>query len=210
MFRIGVGMQQAYGNCLHRFGPHPFDDAIHGIIAQGQQHIAPRIHPLADLQAQPARNQRLRLDIERIIKTRHPDAPQFQHIAETFGGNQRRLGALPLQDRVGGDRARVQHLSDLRGPHPFAGQELRDTLCNGHAVIRGRGGHLATREPSVRKNEGDIGEGSANIGGHAKLHLAMTPKFPYWTADAPWNSRGRHNGRQICDRRQKGRDLSAG
>ena len=58
---------------------------------------------LGDLEAAPARDERGRRILEQVVEVGAGGAPELQNVAEAAGGDERRAGALLLQDGVGDD-----------------------------------------------------------------------------------------------------------
>src|SRR4029077_8485806 len=102
--RVGVGVQQADRNSLDPLGFEPRDRALHASEIEWRDHLAAWADALLDLKAKAAWHQRLRLDVKRLVKTRHANAAQFEHIAEAARGDERGLGPLMLDDGVGRHR----------------------------------------------------------------------------------------------------------
>ena len=70
------------------------------------------VDALIDDLAQIALDQRRRLGPGEIVELRHPQGADFEHVAETFRGDQPDARALVFQDRVGGDGGAMADLLD--------------------------------------------------------------------------------------------------
>ncbi len=76
-------------------------------------------------------------------------------------------GALAFQYGVGGDRGGVQHLHHRARGNPFAGEDLAAAVDHAARIVVRRRGHLGGRQRAVGAEQGDVGEGAANIDGDA-------------------------------------------
>ena len=91
----------------------------------------------------------------------------LDRIAEALGGDQRRPGALALDDGVGGER-RAVHDQSGTWPGAIAGELQCPPHAVEHTVLRRAGlvvEHL--REKRIGRLQHDVGEGAADIDGEA-------------------------------------------
>ena len=102
--RIEIGMQEAHRDR----GRAGFLDRGDGLVQRGliewNQDLAIRLEPLAHAKSQFARHQRLRRRRAQIVAVGLEALAHFDDVAMAFGGQQRDLGALALQQRVGRNR----------------------------------------------------------------------------------------------------------
>ncbi len=138
MVGVRVGMQEADRNGLHLLGLEPRDRTLDAGKVQRRNHFAARTDTLLHFKPQAARHQRLRLDVERLIKTRHADAAELQYIAEAARGYERGLRALVLHDGVGRHRAAVQNLGDPALVELEMGHQLVDAADHRIGVVARR------------------------------------------------------------------------
>ena len=104
---IGEAVQKPDRHGLDLLRGERIDRARNAVVVKRHQHGALRIDALAHRQAQPARHQRRRqIDIE-VVLLEAVLVADLDHVAKTFGGEQRGLGALPLDQRIGGERGAV-------------------------------------------------------------------------------------------------------
>ncbi len=101
MIRICKGVEKADG---HGFNVIPDQlRAQIGHIVQDQRfdHVAPAVHAFAYFEAQGAGDQWFREHHEQVIDVIAHLLGHFQDVAKAFGGDQGRLGAFALNQRVG-------------------------------------------------------------------------------------------------------------
>src|SRR5262245_56200147 len=134
-------------------------------LGERPQHLARARHPLVDLEAERALDERHVLAEEEVVCLRAVDAPDLVDVAEAAGRDERSPSAVPLEERVDRDRRAVEEeVRSLERPArlPEAGADAaHDT------VIRRQ--RLAEEERAVRLVEdGDVGERAADVGGDAQ------------------------------------------
>ena len=90
-----------------------------------------------------------------VVESRHAQVADFQHVAKPARRDQRGARALALQDRVRGDRGRVQHLARHRSPSAARPARRRCPRCSRPAwrrvlcVRTAPSGAMATRSVKV-------------------------------------------------------------
>src|SRR5262249_60016828 len=111
------------------------------------QHLPLRIDPLADRQAQPARDERRRqIDVD-VVLLEAVFVADLHHVAEALGGEKRGSGALALDERIGGERRAMDDHAYLTG---LDAGPARDRAQSGqHALFWGvrRGQNLRRKAP---------------------------------------------------------------
>ena len=158
MRRIGVGVQQAHRHRLDLVGGEELGEARHLVLGQRNEHLAPGVHPLGDLEGQFARDERLRPMKEQIEGLDAVAAPDRIGVAEAARGDQRGASALLLQHRVDGDGRAVQDLVE-RG-HLAA----REAQALGDAAGRiGRHGRGLRGDDAAVDAAHQVGESSPDI-----------------------------------------------
>ena len=110
---IGVAVQQADRQAAHLLPADHIDRGGDAVHVQRHRDRAIRAHLFGDFQPQPAFHQRAGLGPGDVIQNGHPQVADFQNIAEPARGDQRRAGALGLQDGVRADGGGMQNIGDL-------------------------------------------------------------------------------------------------
>ena len=162
VIRIGEAVQEADRNGLDVLAGERFDGAGHARIVERHLHRALGVDALADRQPKPARHQRRRqIDID-VVLLEAVFVPDLDDVAKALGGQKRCLGALALDQSVGGKRRAVDDEVHV------AGRDVRRGDHRAHDreyALFGR----ARRRQALRgvtplaDFEGDIGEGAADI-----------------------------------------------
>ena len=171
---IGEAVQQPDRHGLDLLRGERIDRAGNDVVVERQQHGALRIDALAHRHAQPPRHQRRRqVDIE-VVLLETVLVADLDHVAKTFGGEQRGLGALPLDQRIGGKRSAVDDQAHVGRRNAGFGDDR--THDRQHAVFRrSRRGQTLCRIALVADFERDIGEGAADIDTEPDV-LHVTPR----------------------------------
>ena len=164
MRRVSIGMEQRNRDCLITARRNLLDNGFEVFGVQRLQHVALETHPLPHLEDLFAGNQRVRLLHVQVVGLVPLLPAEDEHVAKAASGNQRRLGAAPLDDGVGRDRSSVKEVSDF-GP---AGARLFQQRRKAVPDRLGRVGRcrrgLVHRNPAgflVAKDE--VGECAADI-----------------------------------------------
>ena len=122
------------------FGAHRLkvrDGGRHRIRVEGFEHLAVDRDPFRHGETVPARDQGGGLLDHDVILVEPALVADLKHIPEPFGRQQRRKGALALDDRIGRKRRAVDDQADIPRSGPRAGQNLVDT---GKHALFGCGG----------------------------------------------------------------------
>ena len=164
MDRIDEGVQQPDGNAFDAFALQHRHQRAHGGNIKRQQHVSFVVEPFGDGQAQMTRNQRLgQHDIEVVLVVAALVAHR-DHVAKALSGQQRRAGALALDNGVRGECGAVDDDADVGGGDTGGLQDVADT---GHHALLGssrRRQDLDREAPAVML-ERKIGERAADIDG---------------------------------------------
>ena len=178
-------MQEQNGDRLRALLDRRGGGGAHRVLVERDQHLALRVHALADLVAQVALDQRLMAAEEEVIGFRPVDAADLVDVTEALRGDERTACAGALQNGVDRDRRAVQE--QPRRPEP--GARLRDPVLDPRDQPRRRGQRLAEPQLPV-----------------ASSNAATSVKVPPTSAD----SRIRLNSivlkrklRQACRRRRR-------
>ncbi len=164
MVGIGVGVQQANGDAFDLLAFDFRDQGLHRPLIQRNQYGAAPVHAFGDRQAKVARHQRRRTMGVEVILVEPVLEGYFQRIPMALGHDERGLGALLLDQRIGrqggsmNDQLDIAWLSPRRFKHLHSGgQEALRRKCR-------RGQQLFGRIDAVFLEHG-VGEGAADIDG---------------------------------------------
>jgi hypothetical protein len=158
---IAVGVQEQDRDRLYALADRVGHGGAHLILVELDQHLAVRVHALADLIAQVALDQRLVAAEEEIIGFRPIDAADLVDIAEALGGEERAWRPRAFQNGVDRNGGTVKE--QARTGEPRAG--LRHPFL--HAGDEPRGGRERLSEAELSGDlveGGDVGEGPAHVG----------------------------------------------
>src|SRR5262249_42301029 len=122
---VAVGMQEQDGDRLYALPDRVGHGGAHLILVELDQHLAVRVHALADLVAQVALDQWLVAAKEEIVGFRPIDAADLVDIAEALRGEERARRSRPLQNGVDRNGRAVKKKArgrELRAGlrHPFS------------------------------------------------------------------------------------------
>ena len=177
-------MQQAHGDGFHLGRAQGVNGGVKRGLIERRHHRAARVEAFDYLEAQATRHQLRWLHIKRLVQARHADAAHLKHIAKAGRGQKRGARALAFKDRVGRHGARVQHLADRFGCQHLALDQLHDAFDHAAGIVVRRRRQLARGQPPVRKDQRDVGEGAADVGGDAQVGMAHS--------DGPGSKFGNH------------------
>src|SRR5690606_20216444 len=157
---VHVAVQEADG---HRFDGFLLDALRHlpgRLVVERLEHLALEVHPLGNLEAQVAGHQRLRLAVLEVVHDIPGRAPEDEHVAEPFGGDDGHPGARPRQQRVETQRGAVDEVADgLKvGPDLVeAGQHaLGGILRRGFGLFQADLAFLLVQQDHVREGAADV------------------------------------------------------
>ena len=137
-------------------------------FVERKPHRAVHIDALRHREAQRARHQRLRLLDHEVVLVVAALGCDIERVAKAVRGDQRRARAAPLDDGIGGERRAVnEHVDVGEVQARIAEHEARSVE---HALLRPlRGGQYLSGDPLGAAVENDVGEGAADIDGHADV-----------------------------------------
>ena len=176
---VQEGEHEADRDRIHLEGPDARDHRIQPGLVERRCDLALGVDPLPDLEAPAARHQHRWGVLEEVVKVRAGRAPQLQHIAEPLGGDERDLGALRFQQRIGDDRGGVGDERDRSGVDAVVPHRRPYAVYHRGAEIARRGRHLGdARAPALLVQHGDIGERPADIDPDPPAHRAAPLPAP--------------------------------
>ena len=115
MGRIGVSVQQADNDRFDILILQQLCDIPDLFFIERFQHLSLRVQTFGDLETAPSRYQGKRLVAKHVVQARPDLAPDFQHIAKTFGDQQRCLCALTFDNGVGRDGCSMNQMDAIVG-----------------------------------------------------------------------------------------------
>ncbi len=130
---VGERVEQAHRDRLYALLQEDIDLALGLLRIERPLHMAASIDPLVHHPAQIAIDQWWWLLPGDVVEARHAERADLQDVAEAFGRDEADLGALHLQDGVGGNRRAVADLLDVATGEAALGEHLGETLDDGRA-----------------------------------------------------------------------------
>ncbi len=124
-------------------------------LVQFDEDIARRVEAFGRLQPPAILDQRRGPLLAEMVELRAVLATDDEDVGKTCSREQRRLGAAPLQQRVGGDRHAVDHVGLMHVQRIEAGDD-------GAALIHRRGRDLMHGQAAVRQNH-KVSERTADV-----------------------------------------------
>ena len=167
-------MEQAYRNRFNTVVQNVLNGAVNVGLVEGLQHLALEVQSLANFQTKLTFDQGRGLLVFKVIQPGDAVAAKLQDVPEPLRGDQCGLGALLLDDSVGGhgeSMANFRH--HLGGGSQFL-NAVFDACQDSLAVIVGGAGDLSRQHLSVVAQEHDVGERAANIYANAESLHAVT------------------------------------
>jgi hypothetical protein len=134
------------------------------------------------LQSESAGDQRSRVLDADVVQVVFALAPDLQHVAEAFGGDQPRAGAAPFDQRVGEQRCGVHDAADARGGQgglvqhaPHRGQHgLRRVAVGGQHLQRRAGAGCGLVQHKVGEGAADVDAEGVGLAGEGGRHDGNT------------------------------------
>ena len=174
MDRIDVAVEQRDRDGLHAFLSKCGSSLCDVIFVERGQFVAIAIDAARHRQAKVSGHKHGRVGRAMVPWVLALAAANFDGIAKTLGRDHADLGALALQDRVGGDRGAVREQGDAaekrRGVDAFRDSRGFDGGENTACRIGGNGWHLMDHNTSAVIDDDHVGERSADI--HAETESA--------------------------------------
>jgi hypothetical protein len=170
MGRIGIGVDQADGDGLHIHAADFFGRGADRRVIEGFEHCAAGGNALIHLDDPARGNRGYRLDPGiKVCLARNVLAADGQHVAEAARGDERRAGALALEDHVGGNGRPVQHLIEIGGRRPGLLQGEPDAVEEGFRWVGGDGRGLGAPGASGSVDQRDVGKGATDVHGNSQV-----------------------------------------
>ena len=154
----------------------PARDVAGAHLVQLTQHLAGVTDALADLEAQVARDDRLRLDPLQVVHARVVGAHDLEHVPKPCRGHRRGLRQLSLQQRVEHHGRAVHEIVDVGERDtpitrvPSIRQDPLDAAEHAFLEVAGRGQGLRDVHAAARIQQHQIGEGAADVRGKPGAH----------------------------------------
>ena len=174
---VGERVDEADGDGLDLLGKQRIDLGFGIGGLQRALDVALGVDALVHHAAQIALDQRRRLFPGDVVEARHAQRADLQHVAEALGGDEPDLGALVLEDGVGGDGGAVADLVQRGRRDPGLAEDLAQAFDDGAGVVVDAGGDFLGVDGAVAAEQHDVGEGAADVdadavgglAGHARL-----------------------------------------
>ena len=177
MARVGVGVEQADGDRLDALGLEVLDDrrnaaqverrALAAVVREPARHLAPQV----------ARHERRRLHVVEVEVVGAIAARDLERVAEALSGDQRRLHALALGDRVDDERGAVREEADVSARDAALRDHVEDAALEvGRRRSGLRGQDLLPAGLGVGRERHEVGERPTDVRRHAEgAHGAFLP-----------------------------------
>jgi hypothetical protein len=177
-------MHEGHGDALYAVRLELLSQRRYRALVEGETHLAMDVDAFRHRETPRARHQRPRLLDGEVVLVVAALVGDIEHVAEALGGDQRRAGASPLDDGVGGERRAMHEHCDVAEALARVLQDQADTVE--HRLLRPlwRRQQLA-REAPVAFFEHHIRERAADVDGYAQVadHVEKDP--PYRKAARP-------------------------
>ncbi len=161
VLRVAIGMEEHDRDGIDAELLESLAECDDLVIAHRRPDRAVGDDALVDLEAQRALDQRHVLLEEKIVRVRPVDAADLVNVAKALGGEQRRLGAGALQQRVDGDGRAVKEEPGVLISGTGFGDAVVDAL---NQALRRRQALAEEQLAAGFVESGDIGESAADIG----------------------------------------------
>ncbi len=168
---VGVGVQEADGDRLDALRAAGVGDGVELGELERDEDAAVAVDPLAHLEAQPPRHERLRLAADEVVHVGPVSAADLEHVAEAARGDERRQGAVALGQRVDDDRRAVDEVPDALEGDLAVGQ------AGEHALGQARRRRRRLRDAEVARlgvEEDEVGERTADVRRGDEAHSAAS------------------------------------
>ena len=155
-------MDQRDGHRLALFLGDLLRHLLDRAFIEGQTDLAFNVDALGHREAQPPRHQHLRLLDRQVVLVKAALVGNFDDVSKAVGRDQRRLGALALDDGVGRERRAVHDLLEIGKTDSGFVEHTTRALENGALGRIGRGQHLG-RVAFVPEIDNDVSERAAHV-----------------------------------------------
>ena len=166
---VAIGMQERDRDRADALVAEDGRGPADGRLVQGNEHRTVREHPFRDAEPQPAGHHRLGQADEHVVDVVADLPGQLEDVAEAFGREQSGLRALALEDDVGDEGGRVDHLGGPRQQVRDRAGEIGDAAH--HRLLGGVRGGQGLLDPDGAVgivDHGEVGEGAADVDAEAE------------------------------------------
>ena len=131
---VAIGVHEPDGDRLDASALKFLRKRPHGRLIERDEHVAARIEPLGQTEAQVTRHQRRRLVHEDVVLLEAVLERHLDRVTKSLCHHERGLGALALDDGVGGERRAMDDQRDVGRRERRLRQHLAD--AGEHALLR--------------------------------------------------------------------------
>ena len=163
MRRVAEGVEEADRQALDRLARERRDDLAQCRLVEGLQHVALVVEPFRHRQAPAARHQRLGQRDVQVVLVVAALVAEGEHVAETLGRDQRRAGALALDQRIGGEGRAMDEEVDVAGFQSGAIEQQDEPVEHAALGRFRRRQDLGGDAGAVDRLDRQVGEGPADI-----------------------------------------------
>ncbi|MBF8288647.1 MAG: hypothetical protein HW381_1755 [Candidatus Rokubacteria bacterium] len=168
---VEKGVEEADRDGLDVVALDEIHRVVHVLHVERDDHLALGVQPLADLEPQVTRHDHRRPVLEEVVELGARGTPQLEHVAESFGGDERCSRALVLEQRVGDDGRGMREEGDVAGPHAVRARGGGERVEDAAGEVARRGRHLDHLEAPARLvRHDDVREGAADVHADAPAH----------------------------------------
>ena len=173
---VGVGVEEAERDGADAERLDLARDLAGACLVQRTQHLAGVTDALADLEAQMARDNGLRLHPLEVVHARVVGAHDLQDVPKPRRGHQRSLRQLPLQQRVEHDGRAMHEVVDVGERNvlaprlPGIRQDALDAAQHAFLEIARRRQGLRDMHAAAGVQQHQVGEGAADVRRKPRSH----------------------------------------
>ncbi len=168
---VDIGMQQADRERLHALVDEGRDHAPGLALVERSQHAALGQQPLGDFAAEMSRHERGRRVDEQVVHVVAALGADLERVAEACGRQQRRAGALSLDQRIGRERGAVDDGANGALGHPGVAQQRLHTLLDAlRRILRRRQDLPDTHGARRLVDDDEIRERPSDVHTEARVH----------------------------------------
>ena len=165
--RVLVRMEEADGDRFHAGLAEAVDHLGHPGGVDGTDDRPGLVGALGDGEPEPPPDEGLRHPHLEVVEVVAALAPDLEDVLEPLRGEERGPRAGALDHRVGDERGAVQGMPHPVGGRAGGGEELPHAVEDAAQGIAGRGEDLAELHPAARVEQGEVGEGAADVDAEA-------------------------------------------
>ena len=120
---VAVGVQQDDRDGLHARVHQPGDGAAGAGLVEWPDDLPLHVEALVHFHPQRPRHQGWRWLPAEVVEAGHPQAPDFEHVAEAGGRDEAGAGALAFENSVRGNGGSVDNITQGRGGRSQLGEQ---------------------------------------------------------------------------------------